>query len=263
MTPTPDNIVSVDFRRHLHIQPRENILDVGCGNGRHTIEACLWPCRAVGLDLSYEDLRRARYMLADLQRRGKASGHADFVVADAQHLPFRNGTFDKVICTETLEHVPDDRLAIRELHRVLRAGGDIAISVPNYWPEVLFWTLSWEYWHTPGGHVRIYKPGEMYRALTEGGIDLHTVRYRHSIQTAYWFLRCIFGKDREDFVLTTLFFKFINWHHRARLRLLEFLEATANLVMGKDMILYGRKPVDSTGRGDVAEAATAPGDAQR
>ena len=250
----------MDFRRYFHIQPRERVLDVGCGTGRHTIEACLWPSRTVGLDLSREDLRKARYMLADRQRRGKALGHADFVIADAQHLPFRAGAFDKVICTETLEHVQDDEAGIRELHRVLRLGGDMAISVPRYWPEVVFWRLSWEYWHTPGGHVRIYRPGEVERALTRAGIELHTVRYRHSVQTVYWFLRCAFGKEREEFIVTKLFFTFINWHHRARLRPLELLEAMANLVMGKDMVLYGRK---SAGAGDQQQEPEAAGEASR
>lgn len=232
---------------------------MGCGVGRHTVEACLWPCRAVGLDLSHEDLRKARYMLADRQRKGKAPGQADFVVADAQHLPFRDGAFDKVLCTETLEHVPDDRAAIRELLRVLRPDGDIAVSVPNLWPEVLFWTLSWEYWHTPGGHIRIYRRGEMPSRLGEAGVELRAVRYRHSIQTLYWFLRCIFGKDREDALITTLVFKFVNWYHRVRPPLLEWLEAVANLVAGKDMILYGRKAGAPTlsGPGPASEVPAA------
>ena len=209
----PDNIVTIDFRRHLPLRPGERLLDLGSGNGRHTIEACRWPCRVVSVDVDVEELRRARYYLRapkgtspydrQAQRRRKEGirGWADFIVADAEHLPFRDGSFDKVMCTEVLEHIPDDKEGIRELYRVAKQGGDIAVSVPRYWPERVFWTLSWEYWHTPGGHVRIYRPGEMARHLREQGFDLHTTRYRHAFQSIYWMLRCTFGKNNEGHLL--------------------------------------------------------------
>lgn len=250
----PDNVVNIDFRRHFQLQPGEWVLDLGCGNGRHTIEACGWPCHVVSVDVDTEELRRARYYLRapqgaspynryyQQQQKEGMPGLADFVVADAQHLPFRDGAFDKVMCTEVLEHIPDDREGIGELYRVAKPGGDVAVSVPYYWPERVFWTLSWEYWHTPGGHVRMYRPGEMAQYLREQGFDLHTTRYRHAFQSVYWFLRCTFGKDNEVRLLPRTMFRFINWYHGTRLPLLERIEAVANLVIGKDMILYSKKP---------------------
>ncbi len=237
----PDNIVNIDFRRHFRLQAGERVLDLGCGNGRHTLEAARFPVRVVGLDFSREDLNAAKFMLADLRRKGEASGHVDFIVGDAQHLPFKDGAFDKSLCTEVFEHIPDDRAGIAEFERVTKPGAPVAVSVPNYWPETVFWTLSWGYWHTPGGHVRRYRPGEMWRILEGQNIDVHFQRNRHAFQALYWFLRCLFGKDNENFPPVRMFFKFINWHHARRIKLLERIEATANLVIGKDMILYGRK----------------------
>lgn len=147
-----------------------------------------------------------------------------------------------MVCTEVLEHIPDDRAGIAELARVLKPGALIAVSVPNYIPEVVFWTISWGYWHSPGGHIRIYKPHEMARMLGESGLELYAERLRHSIQTAYWFLRCTFGIENENFPVTRYFQKFVQWHYRRRVRLLENLEALANPVLGKDLILYARKP---------------------
>ena len=249
----PDNIVTVDFRRHLRIQSGDCVLDLGSGNGRHTIEACRWPCRVVSVDTSADELRRARYFLrapigAPLgghyarERKEGVLGWADFIVADAQHLPFKDGAFDKVMCTEVLEHIPDDHAGIRELHRVARDGADFAISVPRNGPERVFWALSWEYWHTPGGHVRIYRPGELAGYLRDQGFEVRAVRYRHAFQSIYWFIRCTFGKDHERRLLPRAMFRFVNWHHSARLALLEQLEAVANLIIGKDMMHYGRKP---------------------
>jgi SAM-dependent methyltransferase len=237
----PDNIVNVDFRRHFHVQPGERVLDLGCGTGRHTLEAARYPGRIVGVDISVDDLRAAKFMYDDLRRKGAVRGQADFIIADAQNLPFRDCAFDKSVCTETFEHIPDDRRGIAEFERVTKAGADVCVSVPSYWPERAFWTLSWDYWHSPGGHVRWYRPGEMRRILEANNIDVFFQRNRHSSQSLYWFLRCIFGLARENFPPVRLTWKLINWHHNRRIKLLEQIEATANLVIGKDLILYGRK----------------------
>lgn len=237
----PDNIVNIDFRRHFPIGDGERVLDLGCGNGRHTLEAARYPVRVVGLDFSRDDLKAARFMYADLLRKGEAKGRADFILGDAQNLPFKDGAFDKALCTEVFEHIPDDRRGIGEFIRVTKHGAPVAVSVPSYWPELAFWTISWDYWHSPGGHVRRYKPGQMWRILEESGMDVHFERRRHSFQSLYWFLRCVFGLPRENFLPVKVFFKFINWHHGRRIKMLERIEATLNLVLGKDMILYGRK----------------------
>ena len=261
----PDNIVTIDFRRHLQLEAGDWVLDLGSGNGRHTIEACLWPCRVVSVDVDKDELARARYYLRApeganpygrywRQEKPGIAGWADFILADAQHLPFRDNAFDKVMCTEVMEHVPDDKAGIRELYRVAKPGAGVAVSVPRYWPERVFWTLSWDYWHTPGGHIRMYRPGEMARYLRAQGFDLQAVRYRHAFQSFYWFLRCIFGKNNERRWLPYTAFRFINWHHRTRVPLLERIEALMNLVMGKDMIHYSRKPVaGGDGRAPVQE----------
>jgi SAM-dependent methyltransferase len=251
----PDNIVNVDFRRHFHIQPGERVLDLGCGSGRHTLEAARFPGRVVGVDISTDDLRAAKFMYDDLRRKGQVRGHADFIIGDAQNLPFRDGAFDKSICTETFEHIPDDRRGIAEFERVTKPGAPVCVSVPNYWPERAFWALSWDYWHSPGGHVRWYRPGEMWRILESQNIDVQFQRNRHSSQAVYWFLRCVFGLPREDFLPVKLTWKLINWHHNRRIKLLERIEATANLVIGKDMILYGRKRAGPNENGRASEVA--------
>jgi SAM-dependent methyltransferase len=68
--------------------------------------------------------RVQRYVTADLGARGVD------VRCDITHLDFPSQTFDIVLCSHVLEHVPNDRQAIRELHRVLRPGGVAYIQVP-------------------------------------------------------------------------------------------------------------------------------------
>lgn len=66
-------------------------------------------------------------------------------------------------------------------------------------------------------------------------------RRRHASQSLYWFLRCIHGLPNENFPPVKLTWKLINVHHNRRIKLLEYIETLASLVIGKDLILYGRK----------------------
>jgi SAM-dependent methyltransferase len=251
----PDNIVNVDFRRHFHVRDGERVLDLGCGNGRHTLEAARYPGRIVGVDISRDDLQAAKFMYADLKRKG-APGHADFIIGDAQNLPFKDGAFDKSLCTETFEHVPDDRRSIDEFLRVTKPGARVCVSVPAYWPERAYWALSWDYWHSPGGHVRWYRPGEMHGILEERGMTVEFQRRRHASQSLYWFLRCIHGLPNENFPPVKLTWKLINVHHNRRIKLLEYIETLASLVIGKDLIFYGRK--NGERRADVRQEQGMP-----
>ncbi len=244
----PDNIVNIDFHRHFHIQPGERVLDLGCGSGRHTIEAARYPGRVAGVDISASDLRAAKFMYDDMKAKGLA-GRADFIIGDATNLPFKDGVFDKALCTETFEHIPDDRRGIDEFLRVTKPGAQTVVSVPAFWPERAYWSLSWDYWHSPGGHVRWYRPGEMHRILEEHGMTVEFERRRHASQSLYWFLRCIHGLPNESFPPVKLTWKLINIHHNRRWKPLEYIESVANLVIGKDLIHYGHK------RGAAAQPA--------
>ena len=66
---------------------------------------------------------RGRYVAVDIRPQFHAA-------LDITALPFREGTFDVVLCCHVLEHVPDDRAAIRELRRILAPGGQLVVQVP-------------------------------------------------------------------------------------------------------------------------------------
>ncbi len=57
------------------------------------------------------------------------------VVGSATDIPLADASFDTVVCTEVLEHVPDPLKALREMYRVLKPGGHLVLSTPMYWPR--------------------------------------------------------------------------------------------------------------------------------
>jgi ubiquinone/menaquinone biosynthesis C-methylase UbiE len=159
------------------------VLDVGCGDGRHIVEAARRGCFAVGVDYDAGELRKAR---------GRFGAHlVDLIAADASRLPFRDGAFDAVICTETLEHLGDDVGAIGEIARVLRDGGALHGAVPSHFTEIPFWMLSRGYHETPGGHVRIYAPAVLFRRLRDAGLCIRSYRYVHFIDSLVWLRFCV------------------------------------------------------------------------
>ncbi len=236
------NIVNIDFWNLFQIQRGDCVLDLGSGNGRHTLEAANWPCQIVSADIVLEELRKSRYMFyADLNK-GRLQGFAEFATLDAQFLPFADDIFDKIIATEVLEHVFDDELTMRELLRVLKPGGEIAVSCPHHRIERLLWRMSWDYWHSPGGHVRIYRSGELVCRLQQHGIEVGPARGRHACQSVYWVLRCLFGKDNPGHPITGRLWRLMDWNLKRRHPLFEGMEGALDRVIPKDHVIYGRKP---------------------
>lgn len=226
----------------LHLRPDGRLLDVGCGTGRHLLELSRYPGTLVGLDFAREDLRIMRYM-RDLTAHDRpiiATMH--MVQGDGERLPFPSASFDQVICTETLEHVPDDRAIVCELMRVLKPGGVLAVSVPDEYSERLLWRLSPRYRNTPGGHVRIYRRGDINRLMKESGAPPFAVEYRHSLETVRWVVHSVVDREwGKPGVIT----RGIRWlldspSHR-NWRALAWADALGSHVLPKSIVLYGRK----------------------
>jgi SAM-dependent methyltransferase len=101
----------------------ERALDLGCGDGRLTSE--LDATELTAADVSPVALERARRRLPDARL---VELEPDGV------LPFEDGAFDLVLCTETIEHVRDVQLLLSEIRRVLRSGGVFAATTPAHLP---------------------------------------------------------------------------------------------------------------------------------
>ena len=99
-------------------RPGIALLDVCCGHGALTAAAVGRGAEVTGLDFSAAMLEEAR-------RRAPA---ARLLEGDAQAMPFAAGSFDAVICTLGLPHLPDPQRGLAEMRRVLREGGRLAVS---------------------------------------------------------------------------------------------------------------------------------------
>jgi SAM-dependent methyltransferase len=166
---------------YLDIQRDERVLDCGCGLGWFThVLRELHDCRLAATDGDLPRLRVAR-------RETRAD--ISIAAADVLALPYRDGLFDKVVLSEVLEHVEDDGAALREVRRVTKPGGLVAITVPNrdypfFWDPINrtrehlglepirngFFGGLWT------NHLRLYRRAELLDLVRRSGLDVEETR---------------------------------------------------------------------------------------
>jgi len=250
-------LLTVDYDR-LGLRAGELLLDLGCGFGRHAFEGLRRGARVVACDMAVPELQQVRNLFEAMVLAGEApaDGMAVTVNGDATRLPFPDGTFDRVIASEVMEHIPDDAAALDELVRVLRPGGVIAITIPAWLPEKVCWMLSDEYYapKAVGGHVRIYTEGEMRTKMSGAGLEPTGSHQAHALHTPYWWLKCAVGPSNDDFPLVKLYNRFLVWDIEQRPPVTRLTEQLLNPLLGKSLVVYATKPVASPSGANGSDA---------
>ena len=246
-------MLTIDPER-LELRPGMTALDAGCGQGRHSLELLRRGCRPCAVDVNPDDLRYARYLLADLARQQFAEAAErtpdaypplPFVVlrGNAERLPFPTASFDRVLCSEVLEHVRDPQGATAELVRVLKPGGLLAVSVLTPVTEWGYRFGSDDYFNSPGGHVRIFTFPALRRLLAEQGLEVVDLHFEHAFHSVYWWVRCVFGLHAEQHPAIRHFKKVLT--HAMFSPQLTRAERWMNWLLPKSMVVYAVRRRDN------------------
>ncbi|HXQ60325.1 MAG TPA: class I SAM-dependent methyltransferase, partial [Acidimicrobiales bacterium] len=172
----------------------------------------------------------------------RGDDEAGVVQGNALRLPFSDGSFDRVIAAEVLEHIPDDNAAMAELSRVLRPGGTMAVTVPRFGPEAVNWALSHEYHDVPGGHVRIYRRSTLFERLRRAGLRPLGSHHAHALHSPYWWVRCLVGPKRDDHPVVKAYHRMLVWDITSAPRITRTAEHLLNPLLGKSLVVYLEKP---------------------
>jgi SAM-dependent methyltransferase len=114
---------TLTIKKLLEATDNDVILDIGCGSGVQIRAIDLKsPNLIIGMDVNRNALQYAK---------NKEIPHSEFIIADAQQLPFKELTVNKIICAEIIEHLNNPEQLITESQRVLKEDGAIVISTPN------------------------------------------------------------------------------------------------------------------------------------
>jgi len=175
------NLFNYRFRKWKiakHVTDSGNILDIGSG----TAPVSPYLNRTTVADISAEAMK-------NVECESKA-------VTSITEMSFASASFDCVVCSEVLEHVPDDAKAVSELRRVLKPGGVLVVTVPF---QKRFWAEDDEY----VGHVRRYDAGELEQKLRAAGFSgIET--YKLSGMIERWLTRRSLRTYRESGAATRL-----------------------------------------------------------
>jgi SAM-dependent methyltransferase len=230
-------LLTVDLER-LRLRPGEKLLDAGCGEGRHCFGALERGARVVGLDLDRPSLAAAAKPLRN--RAAELGSLGIMLQGDTFHLPFRDESFDKVICSEVMEHVHDYPAACRELARVTKPDGIVAVTIPTATSENLYLRLGDEYFESPGGHIRIFRPRDLALALADAGLATVGCGFAHGFHTPYWVLRSIVHlPDADESALVRAYRLFLI--RAVGSPLMSRVEKWLDWICPKSVILYAEK----------------------
>lgn len=147
----------------LRMQPFESLLDVGCGTG--TILSMVLreykSAKISGIDISEEMLKKASAALGD---------SAELINGDSDNLPWKDNSFDVIVCNASFHHYPEPKKVLMEMRRVLKPNGRVIIADP-WWPNPrrFFINLYLSSPFNSGGDVRIYSESELCSLLSQSG----------------------------------------------------------------------------------------------
>ena len=118
---------TIHMARYMNARPYvkgKRVLDVACGEGYGSALMKRWGATSVvGVDISGEAV--------DIANSAFATEGLEYIQHDAEQLPFDDVSFDMAVSLETIEHLDHPEKFLRELRRVVRAGGTIVVSCPN------------------------------------------------------------------------------------------------------------------------------------
>ncbi|MGB6056731.1 MAG: class I SAM-dependent methyltransferase [Microthrixaceae bacterium] len=252
-------MLTVDYDE-LGLKSGDLVLDMGAGAGRHSFECFRRGARVIALDYDLAELPPVQALFWAMKEAGEADpdGLGVCLNGDALMLPFPDDTFDRIICSEVFEHIPDDQGAMTELRRVLKPGGVLAATVPSWFPEKVCWALSAEY-HAPlaaGGHVRIYTEPLFRHRLETAGLEAMGSHRAHALHSPYWWLKCIVGVSNDVHPLVKAYHRLLVWDIAKAPALTRTTERLLNPVLGKSMVVYSRKPIKRSGSKSAGATAS-------
>jgi SAM-dependent methyltransferase len=226
----------------LEFSEGDVLLDIGCGEGRHVIHACLeYNVLGIGVDMSARDLNTARERFLPF---ANYNPHSRLVLqrGDATRLPFADHSIDKIICSEVLEHIEDYQSVLKEIKRVLKPGGLLAVSVPRAWPEKICWRLSAAYHQVEGGHIRVFDGRQLRREIQLLDFDFTHRYWAHALHSPFWWLKCLWWDRQDKSRLIKLYHRLLVWDLMEKPWLTQILEKLLNPLLGKSVVMHFRNP---------------------
>jgi ubiquinone/menaquinone biosynthesis C-methylase UbiE len=158
-----------------HVGPGSRVLEIGCGAGNLLLQAAVRGSYPIALDLAASSLLFVRSRLQQARAGPDAPAGFGCVQAVGDRLPFADQTMDCVLLSEVIEHLDEPQHTVREAARVLRSGGRLLVTTPNYrsfWPvmERAVDLLGMAPRMAGEQHITTFNPASLRRLLAESAL---------------------------------------------------------------------------------------------
>jgi 2-polyprenyl-3-methyl-5-hydroxy-6-metoxy-1,4-benzoquinol methylase len=170
----PKHLVEFEKPWYLNdIKKNDVVLDLGCGNGQQSLKIARKVKKIIGVDYDKRQLSLAEKIAKD-----KNIKNIKFLSYDLEKkLPFKNSSFDKILCLDILEHLNKRKQFLEEIKRILKQKGNVFLSVPNN-------DTSWKKlqrkaglnYYTDPDHKREYSLKEIKLALSRLGFEILDIK---------------------------------------------------------------------------------------
>lgn len=165
----------------------KKILDIGCGSGTISLYLANKGYKVKGIDISRKAIKASKESAKNIGLK-----NVDFETCEfPREIP--KGKYDLVFFSEVVEHLPDDELALRKIHKLLNPGGILYLSTPS--KNAPLYRLGYaKKFDKEVGHLRRYTVQELIEKLKRNGFNTKEVYKKESILRNFIFLNPYTGK---------------------------------------------------------------------